>query len=76
MSYRNWRFDDIDDYINNGFANPRMDVILMMPVDETIDEWSKAIRECLKDIWKLGRRMYVYAGAGDYNVYEDDICNP
>lgn len=76
MPYHDWRFDDIDDYISNGFANPRMDVTLMMPVDETKDEWSKAIHECLKDIWKLGRRMYVYAGVEGYDVYEDGIYNP
>ena len=76
MSYRDWCFDDIDDYISNGFANPRMVVTLMMPVDEMKDEWSKAIHECLKDIWKLGRRMYVYAGVEGYDVYEDGICNP
>lgn len=54
MSYRNWRFDDIDDYINNGFAN-RLSRIIARPRSATMPIMRS--REPGEDpTWEFSRR--------------------
>lgn len=70
---RDWRPDELDAYVNNGFTHPRVDVTLMMPADGTEGEWAGTIHECLEGIWGLGQRMYVYAGLEGYDPYSAQL---
>lgn len=70
---RDWRPDELDTYVNNGFTHPRVDVTLMMPADGTEGEWAGTIHECLEGIWGLGQRMYVYAGLEGYDPYSAQL---
>ena len=70
---RDWRPDELDAYVNNGFTHPRVDVTLMMPADGTEGEWAGTIHECLEGIWGLDQRMYVYAGLEGYDPYSAQL---
>ena len=70
---RDWRPDELDAYVNNGFTHPRVDVTLMMPADGTEGEWAGTIHECLEGIWGLGQRMYVFAGLEGYDPYSAQL---
>ncbi|MDY4535187.1 MAG: hypothetical protein SPD98_08080, partial [Tractidigestivibacter sp.] len=70
---RDWRPDELEAYVNNGFTHPRVDVTLMMPADGTTDEWAQTVHECLEGIWDLGQRMYVFAGLEGYDAYAESL---
>ena len=70
---RDWRPDELDAYVNNGFTHPRVDVTLMMPADGTEGEWAGTIHECLEGVWGLGQRMYVFAGLEGYDPYSAQL---
>ncbi len=57
---RDWRPDELEAYVSNGFTHPRVDVTLMMPADRTTEEWARTVHECLEGIWNLGQRMYLH----------------
>ena len=84
MGDRDWRPDELDKYVDNGFTHPRVDVTLMMPADGTREEWARTVHECLEGIWGLGRRMDIqtepegydpYSGMALYNM-ESSQCDP
>ena len=70
---RDWRPDELEAYVSNGFTHPRVDVTLMMPADRTTEEWARTVRECLEGIWNLGQRMYVFAGLEGYDPYSESL---
>ena len=73
MGDRDWRPDELDKYVDNGFTHPRVDVTLMMPADGTREEWARTVHECLEGIWGLGQRMYVFAGLEGYDAYSESL---
>ena len=81
---RDWRPDELEAYLANGFTQPEAMVTLMLPADGTAEQWAHTVHELLAGVWGLGRRMDIqtepegydpYVGMALYNM-ESRQCDP
>ncbi|WP_278774898.1 hypothetical protein [Olsenella uli] len=81
---RDWRPDELEAYLANGFTQPEAMVTLMLPIGATREGWAHTVHELLAGVWGLGRRMDVQAEPEGYDPYsgmplyvmETSQCDP
>ena len=66
---RDWQPDELEAYLANGFTQPEAMVTLMLPADNTIEEWAHTVHELLVGVWDLGRRMDIQTELEGYDPY-------